>query len=342
MRPILALLSLVLACPALASDGVMEINQTCAVGTGCFAGDTAGFPVTIDGTAGHSHRLTSDLTLPNENVDGIVVSSSDVTIDLAGFAILGPVICSGEPPGVPLTCTPSSGTGSGVKSSSRGVSVKNGSIAGMGAFGVALGDQAEVTNLRVRSNRLSGIVTTPGSIVSGNTAYQNGQAGIFAFSSTVSGNTIYQNGGAGIQADGSISGNTVYQNGGVGINAFLSTVSGNTVYRNKSDGIIASGVLSDNAVFLNGGIGISSGFSTISNNSVYSNGGSGIFATNGSSVRGNTVRQNTGFGLELFLQVTYRDNTITNNTAGTVTGLDLVNKGDNYCAGTGTSSADCP
>ena len=43
----LVLLFLVLATPALASDGVLEINQTCAVQTGCFTGDTAGFPVTI-------------------------------------------------------------------------------------------------------------------------------------------------------------------------------------------------------------------------------------------------------------------------------------------------------
>lgn len=33
--------------PASASDGVLEINQTCAIQTGCFAGDTAGLPVTI-------------------------------------------------------------------------------------------------------------------------------------------------------------------------------------------------------------------------------------------------------------------------------------------------------
>jgi hypothetical protein len=45
MRSILIfLLFLVLAGPALAVDGVLEINQTCAVQTGCFAGDIPGFP----------------------------------------------------------------------------------------------------------------------------------------------------------------------------------------------------------------------------------------------------------------------------------------------------------
>lgn len=39
----LVLLLLSLVSPAFASDGVLEINQTCAAGPGCFAGDTAGF-----------------------------------------------------------------------------------------------------------------------------------------------------------------------------------------------------------------------------------------------------------------------------------------------------------
>ena len=54
---------LLLATPGLAGDGVLEINQTCAVETGCFSGDGPGFPVTIDGTAGKSYRLTGDLDL---------------------------------------------------------------------------------------------------------------------------------------------------------------------------------------------------------------------------------------------------------------------------------------
>ena len=39
-----------LPCPSFASDGVVEINQTCAITTGCFAGDASGFPVTIQAT----------------------------------------------------------------------------------------------------------------------------------------------------------------------------------------------------------------------------------------------------------------------------------------------------
>ncbi len=83
------LLLLAVAHPAFASDGVSEINQTGATQTGCFSGDTTGFPVTI--TTPGSYRLTSRIVLPNENTDGIVVSTSSVTLDLNGFEIGGPV-----------------------------------------------------------------------------------------------------------------------------------------------------------------------------------------------------------------------------------------------------------
>ena len=89
MRLILIML-LLLTAPALASDGVLEINQTCAVETGCFSGDTAGFPVTI--SASGSYRLTGNLDLNAEgvNVSGVAVSAPAVTIDLGGFQIVGP------------------------------------------------------------------------------------------------------------------------------------------------------------------------------------------------------------------------------------------------------------
>jgi hypothetical protein len=293
-------LATLVSIPASASDGVLEISQTCAVQTGCFAGDTAGLPVTI-GASG-SYRLTSNLVVPNENTDGIVVSTDNVSIDLAGFEIRGPVVCSGSP----LVCAPAAGTGSGVDRTTSllsGIAVRNGSIRGMGSVGVLLGRQSEVTNVRVRSNRLEGIVVEAGSTVTGNTAYQNGNDGIFAGAgSTVSGNSTYQNGDSGIFAN------------------LGSTVSGNSVNQNESNGII-----------------VSAG-STVSGNSAYENGGNGIQSNSGATVSGNTVRANGGFGLSLASQSGYRENVISNNTAGTVSGPSAVNLGDNACNG----STTCP
>ncbi|MBK7951061.1 MAG: right-handed parallel beta-helix repeat-containing protein [Deltaproteobacteria bacterium] len=234
------LLVVVPALPALAGDGVLEINQTCAVETGCFAGDVPGFPVTIDGTSGHSYRLTSDLVVPNENTDGIVADSDDVGIDLAGFEIRGVVVCSGSP----LVCTPGPGTGVGVRVPSvslSGLSVRNGSIRGMGAYGVIAGIQGEVTHLRVRSNRVDGIFAGSGSTVLHNTAYANGLRGISTVNgTTVFGNTTYLNGTGGISTGtgSAISGNTAFENGGDGIFSGVgSTITGNTVRSNKGFGL---------------------------------------------------------------------------------------------------------
>ena len=73
---------------ATAAPGQLEINQTCATQTGCFPGDSPGFPVTIDGQAGRSYLLTSDLILPNASTDGIVVGTTSVGIDLNNFEIV--------------------------------------------------------------------------------------------------------------------------------------------------------------------------------------------------------------------------------------------------------------
>ncbi len=85
LLPLIALLLLALAGPALAVDGVIEINQTCAVNTGCSVGDSAGLPVSI--TNPGSYRLTSNLTTGSKQVTAILITTSDVTVDLNGFTI---------------------------------------------------------------------------------------------------------------------------------------------------------------------------------------------------------------------------------------------------------------
>jgi len=241
--PIIPLLFLfAFAGPAFAVDGVLEINQACAVQTGCFSGDSAGWPVTIDGTAGRSYRLTGDLVLPNANTNGIYITTHDVRVDLGGFTIIG-TACVGA---TDSSCRPASGTGSGIRVDDiltrYGVSIGNGSIAGTGDYGVRLGPQAEVTGLRLRWNRTLGIYGASGSTISGNTAYQNGDDGIFVLSgSTVSRNTVYENGDDGIYVgDGS-------------------TVIGNTAYANDGNGITTSTdcLVQSNTVNGNGGFGLS-------------------------------------------------------------------------------------
>lgn len=315
-----AVLASVLVCsvPAFAVDGVIEINHAKALAGGATSTDAPGYPVTLDSSG--SYRLTGNLTVPDENTDGIVVSAPSVNIDLNGFEIRRSG-CEGAV----TDCSAASGLGSGVKavpSTVRGISVKDGSITGMGQFGVWLAREAVVSGLILRWNRIDGILISYAGAVSGNTAIENGNHGItVGRGSTVSGNTVHENTGIGIYAtDGStVSGNTAYKNGMTGISGFYgSTVSGNTVFEN-----------------VGGGIDASSG-STVSGNTVFRNGSHGILATDGSAIVGNTIGSNTGHGISVGASTGYRDNLFSNNTAGAASGG--VNAGGNVCNG----SLTCP
>lgn len=137
-------LTLLFCGAALASDGVHEINQVCAVNTGCFAGDTPGFPVTIAGAG--SYRLTSDL-LVTTDVGGIVVGANDVSIDLNGFLIDGPSLCA------PIACPTGSSDGIGASGAFVGqrVRVRNGTVTGFSGACVSLSTLAHVSDLSIQS-----------------------------------------------------------------------------------------------------------------------------------------------------------------------------------------------
>jgi parallel beta-helix repeat protein len=345
-----------------AGEGVLEINQACAVNTGCFSGDASGYPVTIDGSAGRSYRLTSDLVVPDQNTDGIRVASPSVSIDLGGFEIAR-AVCVGA-----LTICRLSGTGSGVTRTAsfpRGTSVKNGSVIGMGLYGVDLGEQSQVMDLRVRWSGSDGIRVDGGSVVSGSSAFENGVHGIYApgLSSTVSsshagyneshgirtgesaivsGNTAVFNLGSGISTEKGavISNNTAHGNVLSGILALDgSMVSGNTAYNNSQAGINAGNgsVVKGNAVHKNGQLGLNGNSgSTISGNSVSDNGFAGISAGGASNLQGNTVFLNTGRGIVLSSSSAYRENVL--NANGVEQVLGGVNLGSNSCNG----ATSCP
>jgi parallel beta-helix repeat protein len=122
----------------------------------------------------------------------------------------------------------------------NGSSVKNGSITGMAENGVDLGSQSEVTNMRARDNGAVGIGVYNGSIVSGNTVYNNVKGIVASAGSTVSGNTAYKNTIYGIQASWgcTVSGNTAMSIGVTGIFADRgSTIQGNSIRSNDSFGM---------------------------------------------------------------------------------------------------------
>lgn len=314
---LLVLLAINLINEAEAVDGVLEINQTCATQLGCFSGDSAGYPITISLSGAKSYRLTSDLILPDENTNGVLIQSSDITLDLNGFSIIS-VACYSTL----SDCTASAGSGFGVSMNStavKGVTIKNGGIIGMGGRGLSIiGTHAHLENLQVRWNREIGMIVNPDSIVINNIVNNNGGNGISAGNnSIIKGNNVSFNSSIGISCGKSclIRENNSHNNGSTGISASTaSIIDKNNTHDNTGDGISTS----------KGG--------NITNNVSYQNGDDGISVASfdGGNVRNNIVHSNTGFGIRFVATINpYSQNTIINNTGGTVNqGFDM---GDNFC-----------
>jgi hypothetical protein len=342
--------------PGFASDGVLEINQTFAVRRGCFAGDAPGFPVTIDGAAGSSYLLTSDLEVPNANTSGIVVSVNRIAIDLNGFALVGPTTCAG----IPLACAPT-GLGVGIDTlpaagaTARETTVTNGRVTGFGSYGMHLRDGALVEHVTAAENGSTGILVDDGGVVRDCVSGRNGGDGIRTLtSSNVIGSTTIANLGRGIAAGAAstIRGNTAYLNesngivGGDGAALALGVVIAENASRsNLGDGIVVAGggIAQGNTVTLNGDEGIDGGDgAVIRDNAVFDNGDAasddGIECDAGCSIQANAVRGNDGFGLNLGVGSAYNGNTVTVNGSGTVNGG--VARSDNYCDG--AASPACP
>ncbi len=218
---------LVFLTPVAAADGALEINHACASGPGCFPGDNPNYPVEI--THPGSYVLTSNLIVPDENTDGIQVQGDDVSIDLAGFALIGPVTCDNS-----LNCTPV-GTGVGIEGAAvETVSVSNGTIRGMGAFGLSLGFAAIVNRVRAIHNVETGISASIGSTIANSTAFRNGGNGFLVTGCSIRGSGSASNGRDGIGGTGStIVNNVISQNGRQGISSSNSSIVNNTVIQSS-------------------------------------------------------------------------------------------------------------
>ena len=200
MRSLITLaLGLLVAAPALAVDGTIEVNQARALAGGITASDAAGFPVTLDTTG--SYRLTGNLTVPDANTDAIVVDAENVTIDLGGFAILGITGCSGTSGNISCTGT---GTGNGITATaagfpiSTGTVVRNGTIYGMGNHCLELRAGSWVDGVLVQFCGIDGIRAEDDSLVTNNRIRLVGSTGLYAVSGEVNfqGNRMALTGGA--------------------------------------------------------------------------------------------------------------------------------------------------
>lgn len=229
------------ALPALATNGVIEINQAKALAGGVTAGDTPGFPVTLSANA--SYILTSDLDLTAEasppNTHAVVVNAGYVTIDLNGFSIFGNTQCG---PPHPVVCA-NPGTGNGIEvPSGSTVRVHNGTIRNVGNHGVHQeSGTGSYESLLVTSCGGDGI-HVQNSTVSRVRSWFNGDRGIWAFESAVADSVAYYNKNQGIVGTfARIADNQAGSNGTTGIEGSVCSATGNMAYGNQGVEMVLSG-----------------------------------------------------------------------------------------------------
>jgi len=225
------LTGLSISVPALAVDGVIEINQAKVAIGGITLSDNPGFPATIV-TAGH-YRLTSNLVI-NETQRAIDIEVDNVTIDLNGFSIIGPVTCQA---GATTLCTTSITPRAGVHTftGTHNVTILNGTITGMES-GVSCSstEGCVVRNVNANNNSGYGIRVGTKGRVSNCSSQINGGAGISAGAlAFVENNIVSLNGRSGLSVLGegvtAIS-NTFYSNveRAIDMNSHVTSIGGNT------------------------------------------------------------------------------------------------------------------
>lgn len=218
-----AALGLLAGTSVFAADGILEINQACALNGGCFSGDAAGYPVTI--TAPGSYRLTGnlDLTSAPSSVPAIVISAPGVTLDLGGFEMAGPVSCTGA--GAAIDCAPANLAGYGVlvEQGANGVTIRNGTIRAFAGQGIgSAGQGVRITGITAFHNASDGIATQEFAVVTGSVAFENLSDGFDIDTGSVVENVVaFGNGLDGVEVDGQgtvVNNSTARNNGSRGYN----------------------------------------------------------------------------------------------------------------------------
>ena len=242
-------------------------------------------------TQGGSYYLVTNLRFTDTSGHAIIISVSNVTVDLMGF-----------------TLSSSSGvTGDAIHINGglHNIAVKNGGIAGnttvttngtppnrtwtINPAGFANGINAvnpnasggHFSHLRISGCRFTGLDAGDRSSVEQITATQNGSSGISGEDLGVTNCTVVSNGGSGVDAgSGSVTNCTVNSNRLSGISAFV--VAHSMVTGNGSTGIdSAAGSVTNCTANGNQGTGIFAEFGSVTNCTISGSGNDGIRALSG-------------------------------------------------------------
>ena len=286
-------------------------------------------PETLDWTC--SAKLAGTVSTTQTTVNGITVNANNVTIDMAGHALVGPGAESGS--GIYQADTYHNlrvfnGKVLEWRGSYKGGVYANGSSAKLADvqastnyYGIVAGNGSTLSGCATQYNTNDGINTKDSCTLSGCTAQYNTNDGIETGDGcTLSDCAVQHNTGYGIYAGGSctFSGCSAQNNTGVGIFADEgSTLSGCAAQLNTSYGIYAGSgcTLSGCAAQYNTGDGIfAQGACTLSYCTAQHNTGDGIKVSYNSRIVGSTCSYNGNSGDGAGIHATSLDNRIEGNT----------------------------
>lgn len=157
------------------ADATVLIDQAKALAGNVTAGDAAGFPITISRPG--SYKLMGPLTVP-AGVHGIEITSSDVTVDLNGFTVSGPLNCAGSHPNVSCGATVVAAGVAALNSSHERVTVRNGGVRGF-SHCVNLGGSGRASELALDDCGIA-LGTGYGSLANGLTI-SNAETGLYLY-----------------------------------------------------------------------------------------------------------------------------------------------------------------
>jgi len=166
------------------------IDQNRAVNGSVTPGDAPGFPITLSQRG--SYKLTGNLVVPAAT-GAILVTASDVSIDLNGFTITGANTCSGY--GATVACT-NTGSAAGIEAAAgvTDVQVRNGTVEGFEKAGLWLNQRSTVDRVKSRFNDGYAIVVRADSSVGNSWVERNGggvySEGGLVFDTIASGNRV--------------------------------------------------------------------------------------------------------------------------------------------------------
>ncbi len=202
-----------------AVDGQVLINQSTVTAAG-------GFPYVISQPG--SYKLSGNLIVTDPAKDAIIIAHDFVTLDFGGFSIIGTADCSSG------SCVGTQASHAGVITSNAfsfppppffNITIRNGTIQGMG-YGIYLrGDSNSVEDMKVRSNTADGITLLRSDIGGVLQTVQNCNVNLNEAGINIDGGQVTSN---------NVSSNRLW---GIGIGGAAALVNHNVVAGNREDGL---------------------------------------------------------------------------------------------------------